>query len=504
MIIDIDDLIQIEKVDEVWMKIHASRSILSELSEYFTFTVPGAHYMYKYKMKLWDGKIRLLNRTNCTLYAGLVDYVKQFAAERNYNTEIDSKITSSKNNIDDYVDEFISSLKLPLSPRDYQLDAFKTGIENKRNTIVSVTGSGKSLIAYLIIRWFLEYNDKKVLLVVPTTSLCEQMYKEFENYSVNESKFSEDNVHIIYQGKDKNSDKKVFVSTWQSLYKQPKEYFEKFGCVIIDECHLASADSLKNILEKCSNTEYRYGMTGTLQETKSNQYVIQGLTGPKHQVTTTKTLMDNNTLASLKIKCLVLNYPEEDCKTAKKMAYPDEIEFLIANTPRNKFIRNLSASLKGNSLVMFKQIKQGKVLYEMIKEKVGDSRKVFYISGATETLEREQIREITETEENAILVSSMGVFSTGINIKNLEHIIFCSPTKSRIKTLQSIGRVLRVGRSDKATVWDICDDLHWKRHKNFCLKHFLERVRYYDEEKFEYTVHNVTLISSSPLTKELS
>jgi superfamily II DNA or RNA helicase len=214
--------------------------------------------------------------------------------------------------------------------------------------------------------------------------------------------------------------------------------------------------------------------------------IIEGLFGPTVRVTTTRDLMDKDLLSNLEIECLLLTYPDSDCKLIKDFAYQDEIDWLVRDQRRNDLIVQLAASVKGNTLVLFQFVeKHGKPLYEAISKST--KRRVFYVSGETEADVREEIRHITESEDNAIIVASYGTFSTGINIRSLRNIVFASPSKSRIRVLQSIGRQLRKSeRKDKARLYDIADDLHWKSHKNHTLKHFIERVKIYSEEQFSY------------------
>ena len=175
--------------------------------------------------------------------------------------------------------------------------------------------------------------------------------------------------------------------------------------------------------------------------------------------------------------------------------YQDEIDYLVSSKSRNNFIKNLTLKLKGNTLVLFQLVeKHGKDLHKLIEDKAENNRKVFYIYGGVETEEREKARAIVEKENDAIIVASYGTFSTGINIKNLHNIIFASPSKSRIRNLQSIGRGLRLGDNKvNATLYDIADDLQYKSKENFTLKHFQERINIYTEEEFDYEIHNINL-----------
>tara|TARA_B100000424_G_C22931030_1_gene495305 strand:+ start:37 stop:1041 length:1005 start_codon:yes stop_codon:yes gene_type:complete len=326
---------------------------------------------------------------------------------------------------------------------------------------------------------------------VPTTSLVEQLYKDFKDYGYD----VENNVSRKYHGYDIDENKRIIISTWQSLYKLPKSFFSQFGAVIGDEAHLFKAVSLTKIMTKLVDCKYRIGMTGTLDDSKTHKLVLQGLFGHVNKVTSTKQLIDKKQLADLKVYCLVLNYTDEDKKANSGVKYHEELEWLVLNEQRNKYLRNLAAGLQGNTLCLFQLVeKHGKQLYELIKNKVGEDRKVFFVYGGVDAQQREKIREITEKSDNAIIVASYGTFSTGINIRNLHNIIFSSPSKSRIRNLQSIGRGLRLGDNKaQATLYDIADDLTYRDKKNYTLTHFQQRINIYNEEGFNYEIHNVNL-----------
>lgn len=486
----------ITKKDEVYAKIVGERHITMEISEYFTFFVPGYQFVPAFRNRLWDGKIRLFNLQTSQIYLGLIPYLKEFCAERGYTYDLEELE-------DEYsvyhAEKFFDTLNLHsqgnvIKVRDHQRNAFIHTMQRRRALLLSPTASGKSLIIYLIFRQLLQYQNLKGLIIVPTTSLVEQLYSDFQDYSSHNGFDVEENVHRIYQGKDKVSDKKLIISTWQSLYQMPKEYFKDFEYIIGDEAHLFKAQSLTTILTSATNTKYRIGLTGTLDGTKTHKLVLEGLFGAVEKVTTTKELIDTNQLSPFEIKCLVLKHSPEIAESMKGCTYQEEIEYLILNENRNRFIRNLAISLNTNTLVLFQMVeKHGKILFEIIKEKA-NGRKVFFVHGKVDTDDREAIRKIMETENDAIVVASFGTFSTGINIRNLHNIIFASPSKSRVRNLQSIGRGLRQSAGKKmATLYDIADDLRHKKHMNFTLQHFVERVKIYNEEKFSFKIYNIGL-----------
>ena len=477
------------------------RGILMELSEFFTFFVPGYKFTPAFKNKMWDGKIRLLDMRNQTIYAGLYKYIKEFADERGYTIDIiDSDYNRPDALYDDNVD-WVNALPLSssgkkITPRDYQKEAVSYALRHKRGLLLSPTASGKSLIIYLLIRYFLEYNDKKVLLVVPTTSLVKQMYGDFNDYSQFDKTFDVNQCHQIMAGCDKNNeDSNIFISTWQSIHKMPKEYFQQFGMVIGDEAHNFKAKSLTSILSKCTEADYRFGLTGTLDGTQTHKLQLEGLFGPVKSVTTTKSLINAGDLSDVEIDIVLLKHPPEIAKVVSKMKYQDEISHIVSYEPRNKFITNLALDQEGNTLVLFRFVeKHGVPLYKMILDKAHKKRKVFFVSGNTDAESREEVRRLTETEKDAIIVASLGTFSTGINIRNLHNIIFASPSKSQIKILQSVGRVLRKSTDGKdAKIYDIADDLHWKSKKNYTLNHSAERIKIYAKEKFKFKIFEINI-----------
>jgi len=484
----VSDLI-LHKKNEAYIQFECERNVAQELSDFFTFYVPGYQFTPAYKSRVWDGRIRLADLRNFTIYHGLVPYIETFCKERNYTLEIDSEISAAENYSLAEAEQFISTLNIPLEVRDYQLKSFVHAVRNKRILLLSPTASGKSLIIYLIIR-HLQIENRKGLLIVPTTSLVEQMYKDFADYGYD----SEQYCHRQYSGKEKHTNKFLTITTWQSIYKNDKDYFEQFEFVFGDEAHQFKAKSLTTILSGCSNAKYRIGTTGTLDGTQTHKLVLEGLFGPVYKATSTAELMEKGQLAAFKIKCLILKYDESICKQARSWDYQTEIDYIVKSKPRNEFIKNLVLSLKGNTLVLFQFVeKHGKELHALIKEHA-KNRHVFFVFGGTDVEIRESVRAITEKEKDAIIVASYGTFSTGVNIRNLHNIVFASPSKSRIRNLQSIGRGLRLGdNKEEATLFDISDDFRIGKYTNYSLHHFVERVKIYDDEKFKYKFYNINL-----------
>ena len=482
--------LSISKKNEVNLQVKSETHVYYELSDYFTFDVPGAKFMPQYRNKYWDGKIRLFSNHTGEIYVGLLDKLIQFCEDHNYTYEFkdneyyglpfQTNDLISKEGVKDYMHSICKHV-----PRDYQIEGVYDALRHNRKLLISPTASGKSLMIYAIVRYYVE-KKQSILIVVPTTSLVEQMYKDFEDYGWDVGSF----CHKIYAGKERETDSQVIITTWQSIYKLPRKYFERFSVVIGDEAHQFKSKSLISIMTKLSDAKYRFGFTGTLDGTQTHKWVLEGLFGPSYKIIKTDELMKKGHLAKLDINVLLLKHSPNKFET-----FEDEVQYIIGHEKRNRFICNLALDLKGNSLILFARVEaHGQPLYEMINSKKIDNRNVFFIHGGVDTEDREKVREITEQESNAIIVASYGTFSTGINIKNLHNIIFASPSKSRIRNLQSIGRVLRKGdKKTKATLYDIADDIRYKSRKNYTLNHLIERIKIYNEENFNYDIINVPI-----------
>jgi superfamily II DNA or RNA helicase len=464
--------------------------IFFELGEAFTFFAPNYKFHPAYKMKRWNGKIALFNPFKKLFPVGLRGELQKFCASRGFNFELKVDETNSSFTEED-AKAFVASLGLPtelngvpFEVRDYQLDAFLKAVQTGRLVLLSPTASGKSLIIYLM----LKYYQKKTLVIVPTLGLVSQMTGDLIEYGM-----KADDIHQIFSGQEKMTDHLITISTWQSLQKMSGNYLGRYEVLIVDECHGAKSVQVKGIVERMTNTHIRIGTTGTLDNEKLNQLTIQGLFGPTYKVTTTRELIDSKRLADFKIECILLEHPEEARKDLVKMKYPDEMKYLVFNEDRNRFIVNLAKSLKGNTLILFQFVEHhGEPLYETIKEKF--DWPVLFVSGKVPADEREVIRKFVNGATQSTTIASKGTFSTGTNIPNIDNIIFASPSKARIQTLQSIGRGLR--RSDRKSacvLYDIADDISYKKWQNHTLNHFTERVKIYNQEQFDYQLHQVKL-----------
>jgi len=478
----------ISKKNEIDIHLDAEPSLIREVSDAFSFDVEGASFSPAYRKKYWDGRIRLLSTHTKTLPAGLTYQLCRWLDRHGYSWDFENnKFYGTPYEMDQRV--FYEGVELFMNkisnvkPREYQVETVFHALKEYRKTILSPTGSGKSLMIYAIAR-YIKSIGKRTIIVVPSKGLVEQMYKDFLDYG-----WGEENLHKIYQGHTIETKAPVTITTWQSVYGLDKKWFRQFDCVIGDECHNFKAKCLGGIMKKLPDVKWRYGFTGTLDGKNVHKLILEGHFGPVYKTTTSSDLMEKGFLAKLMVEVIQLKHPSE-----KFHNYNEEIEFIGNLHQRNRFICNLAQSLEGNVLVLFTRVEgHGIPMYEMMKDNT--ERPVHLIYGDTDVKIREEVRRISEVSDANIIFGSYGTMSTGVNIKNLHHVIFASPSKSRIRVLQSIGRGLRKAKGkDKAMLYDIADDFRQEHGKNnFTLNHLAERIKYYVEEDFEYRVTTVPI-----------
>jgi superfamily II DNA or RNA helicase len=243
-------------------------------------------------------------------------------------------------------------------------------------------------------------------------------------------------------------------------------------------------------------------MTGSLDGTETNKLVLEGLFGQAKQIVTTAELIDRKVLANLNVKMLILKHPESVCKDVTSVKdYHYEIAKIVSSNERNNYICKLALGLaeeNKNVMILYQYVDDhGILLYDKIIQSTDDTPK-YIIHGKIKAEIREQTRQAIIASDRSITVASMGCFAEGINIPNLDYLILASPTKSRVKVMQMIGRVLRrTETKHECIVFDIVDDLMYKNRINYTMKHYRERLKYYTEENFKYTQYKINLTDLS-------
>lgn len=480
--------IKIVSNDETTATVLGPQDVKDKLVKMHQFRPDNYFFNPKFRANLWDGWIRPINSYGnfpkgllFSICSSLENLECEY--EVDYNSfpqlyEAPVKLCDTTN-ITNESGEFIT-------PFDYQIEGAKRILTEKRIVLQSATGSGKSLLAYLVAKSLIESdNYKKLLIIVPTISLVSQLFADFEDYAQKDDSFDVAELcHKVYAGADKRTDKPIVISTWQSLVTivNDKSFFEKFDSVFVDEVQTSQkGQSVAKIVNACTSARIKVGVTGTLDAQRSSMTQLHGLFGADDKITSTKELMDKNILSKLEIKSVLLKHQVD----VPKLDYKTEIDYIVGHKQRNKFICNLVGDQTGNSLILFQLVeKHGKPLYKMLKEMFPE-KEIYFIHGGVKVDDREAARKAVERADGAIILASYQTFQAGVNIKKLHNVIFASPSKSEIRVFQSIGRTLRKHETkERAILYDIADDLRGNRRKqlNYTMSHFKSRVEMYYKE----------------------
>jgi superfamily II DNA or RNA helicase len=514
----------IRKKNESWVSLEADSVILKAVSDYFVFKPENYQFTPKYRAKQWDGNIRLYDLVKNCFPLGLLFKLHSWCIKQKIEVIYENFDKSNTIFDDDYIQNYaLNNLKLSFPLRDYQLDGVRIGLQERHCILLSPTATGKSAIIYTLLRLILKHNQKyKVLIVVPTIGLVDQMAGDFDDYSANTGKKFSDHCQKIYDGSKKEVTKQIIISTWQSLQNLPHTYFKQFDAILVDECHTGSlkGNVINKIVRWCTRAKYKIGCSGTLQDAKLHEYSLYALYGKVYQLTQTAKEIERGNLSPIQIYQAFLHYPKDDCREffkqrtkIKKQAilsdkksgaaiFHHEIGFVNEKEYKRNFIAAICRKQKKNTLILFKRNSQfGYKLYDKFKNEFFD-RKIFLITGKTPKEDRNKVREICEKYNDAIIIAGYQIFSTGVNIKNLHNIIFGESTKSKITTLQSIGRGLRkLASKDKMQLFDIVDVLLFKKVYNIMFKHAFARLEMYEKEK--HPVKKYDVLAKDYMEKEI-
>jgi superfamily II DNA or RNA helicase len=473
-------MITITKLNESFAHVECTPNEAKDLESHFSFFAQNYQFSPKYVNKKWNGKIYLFSAKTGKILYGLIPKVVEYAEWKGYDVDLSSLIHTSSDTAE--AGRFIASLSCSLPPRDYQLEAFHYGVSEGRVSFISPTGSGKSLIIWLLSEF---YKRNMVLLIVPSVSLVHQMHGDIVQYGGSPS-----DIHLIYSGQAKTAQVPIVISTWQSLANLETEFFEQFGTVIVDEVHTAEAAILRRIISACTKANHRFGFTGSLHETPTHKLVIEGLFGPVYTVRETHELISDEILAKINIEAMVLKHTPRSFKS-----YQEELDFICQCSKRNHFLANLAASRSGNTLLLFNYVERhGQILFDLI---TGMGRTPLFIHGGVDGDIRDEMRKTFEDRTGVIGVGSFGTCQQGINIVNLHNLIIGSPVKSSVRLKQSIGRGTRRDEDTKlaCSVYDIADDFRSGRlsQDNRTLSHFRGRLLVYAKERHPVRFHSLKM-----------
>lgn len=493
----------IQHISHSQIKVTGDPSIEMDLHEEFSFMAPNYKFNPKYKAGLWSGKISMFNNGTKRMPAGLKDRVVEYFKRNDIEFELKGFDSQEDLVTSDELKVFIDGLNLhsrgnKIEVRDYQFDCILKSINARRLVSKVPTSGGKSVIIYCIIRWLLQH-ELRFVLVVPNIMLVGQMYSDFEDYSSHNGFSVVENCHKLHGGEAKEFTKPVLISTWQSISaigkkKNVSDIWNTYDAVCIDEAHSASSKEIINLLDQMTDVSFRFGTTGTVKEETASKMTIEGHLGPIYTAITTKELIDRKQVSGIQIKTIVLKYTEAERLAAKPFDYIQEMDYIKKHEKRNNILAKLAIASEGTTLLLVQHVETHAVpLYDKIKKMVGDTRPVYYVSGAVAGKEREEIR-LKANSEDCIIVATFQTLSTGVNIPNIRNVIFGYPSKSLIRILQSIGRGLRLHKGkDKMILIDVVDDIKYKKNKNYAITHFEERLKIYQMEQFPINIQEIQL-----------
>lgn len=485
-------MIEIKKYDDRYIYLSYDKGenynkLIDFLYDYFTYEVE-ANKLQKKKMYGYIEKKHLFNKKKRSVPNGmLLDLCKILKANKiEYKVSKELIDFNSKEWVDEQYKSFLDSdCSEDITPFPHQEKAIKEFLRRKKGFGELATSSGKSFIIY-VIACLLAKLDNKVLIITDSINLVEQLKQDILSYTKNPQYWGKYVKGIYATSKDDKYDEnaKVIISTYGSMRDEP-EYFQDFNCVIVDEGHKATSNSITDIINKCWYAEYRIGMTGSLNGTREHELKTTALFGQIISIITARELIDKGMATPLKIEIVKLKRNRNPVFDS----YPEYVDYLINDYPRMDYIVDEAIKLNKNVILLFNQRKFGKALYNTVLQRLkGEKRNVEYIDGEISVDERIRIKDSFETNDNVILVASYKTISTGVNAPNLRAIIFAQPIKSKISTVQSVGRVIRKSKGkDQAYVIDYWDTYGWGQY------HSRQRKDIYKEEGHEWTEKTVEI-----------
>lgn len=496
----------ITKVNETWIRVECPEQYQElDIQDRFSFQVETAKYS---RNKHWNGVKQLYNRRTKLFPIGLLLELLSFFEVQEFDYQLDPDLIPDSETLDlEDVKHLVEDIIRPkdktgqdIHVQDFQYDALLYILNMGRSVCLSATSSGKSLIIYLALRIYQLIDDlrgKTLCVTVPSITLVNQMWSDFDQYSCGTGWSIDKHCQKMYGTTEKTITRKIVITTWQTQSKLSQAVLDKIGVIFFDECHLCKAKTLSTICESLTSCEFKHGLTGTLDGCEVNELSIQGLLGPVKKVVSAKEIMDIGFASKVKVNMMLLNhnivtqgeftkFRKQYFKTLTKKHRNDdylcELEFLNVLNKRKEFLFEFIESLPGNTLVLFDRVvSYGEIWYQEYKESHPDN--TFYITGKVSGDDRETIRIGMESQEQSTLWASYGTLSTGVSINKLHNCVLISSAKSKIRVLQTIGRMMRLhSTKNEANIYDIVDNLGFE---NFMMTHAQQRIEFYTNEEFD-------------------
>ena len=497
MILTLTDDNQFLRIDD------ATELELEQITISLTKRIESWRFNPLVKRGVWDGYVSYI-KDDKWIPAGLWRHVLQIC--KDYNLEIEmngiKRLIDPNINAETFEKWSLDFFKgAEITPRDYQIETAYNILKFRKCLAELATSAGKTLISFLTIAYMLEkVKAEKILMIVPNVSLVLQAHEDFHDYNyMNKVPLK---IQQIFAGQKIKSNKNIIIGTYQSLVKKDAEYFEQFDAVLVDETHKAKSNSIKTILQKCTNAQYKFGLSGTIpKEGTLDKLTLMSQTGPVISEVKASFLQKEGHIAKCIVKVIEMNYATDSQRLAfqelaqnkydRKDVFSLEQNFVITSEARLDFISSVIGRIPRNSLVLFHRIEHGKKLYEKLRQE--SDKRVFYVDGGTDKDIREEYKKKMEAGDEVVIVASYGTFSTGISIKKIHSIFFTESFKSEVIIRQSIGRGLRQHESkDKVLIVDFVDNIRTQEWDNYLWKHGKARQSIYKQEKFDYNIKRVS------------
>lgn len=501
-------------------------SINSLLYAGFSYFNTKTMYTWEYEEGFTDGVVYIYNKTLQTIPIGLIPRATKYLQDRNPTLKI--KITDAVRRIytspkgkitQESIHNYINTLNLhnrregySIVPYEHQIKLTDRALNGRRASLLACTSSGKSLSMCVIARYLMEIENKKILIIVPSTNLVEQLYTDFyEDYGWDGA---ETNCTLIHgDSRDKLTNKQkdnlkllnlgeevmlrpITISTWQSLQNKPDAFFKVFTAVIVDEAHGTRGAILRDILDKCINaSDFKIGLSGTLPDDGLDAAWIEGALGRKENIVRLKELIEKGILTRVEVHSLIVPYEDSVRALVNRKNYQEEYSLITNNGSRKRVTDLLITAGKittaENTVLLYKSKSTLDDMYSYLSETYPQF-KFHVIKGEIDTDERERIRKEMEFSTGNMIIATYGTMKQGVNIKLLHNLIFAEFSKSMYEVVQSIGRIVRPHKDKKlARVFDVCDDCSYytkpryeggspRLKENYSMQHYKTRKMYYN------------------------
>lgn len=445
----------------------------NELYDDYGLYKKGCFFTLPYKLKKWDGKVRLFSKYGKT-YTFLLPKIVKKLNKWGYKLRLkDNRIRFEPPSVvvvNDYFKHILNNENQPTLLRDYQVEAVQTIIDNNGGIVLAGTSTGKTLMAATLTKIYGDLGYR-VITIVPNASLVKQSSEECQRWELDVGRFD---------GKVKDLHTKHLVSTWQSL-QNVGILLEQFDVIIVDECQTAQSNTLFNLINQHGkNSKVRVGLTGSLPKEELELLNVKIVLGKIIYEIPADVLITDGVLSSININIEILH---ENFDADYFPDYASEISYLHTNKERLLYIENRLLELRqqplGNTLFLANKA-VGKKIFKSVSK---NNSNVYFLSGDDDPDERALIYEKFKTENNILLIANFQIAGVGLSIDRIFHLAYLDIGKSFIRVIQGVGRILRRNESLQKTHGEIHDFTSSLKNATQQTK---QRIKYYKEANYPY------------------